>query len=101
LNLAQFNIETGLLLEEPHDDNIFVDEKSQSLKYCDPLQIKEGSLDEAVYFFMMDANTRPECYRFANKFREGLAEGISLVTDKTVEDAYSDLNFIKKYNDIF
>jgi len=102
-SISKFNLMTGHYLEEPHNGNIFVKKEfgRLSLKFCDPDQIKEGGLEDAVHFVLNDPRCRPECYRFIDKFRKGLAEGIRLSTGKSHEEAYDSLDFIKKYNDIF
>ena len=101
--VAAVNIKTGRYSSEPHNGNILVRSKKDNveIKFCDAIQFKTGSLEDATEIILTQNGMRPESFRFIKKFRQGLAESMSTLQGISYDDAYSRLDFLKQYNDIF
>lgn len=90
-------------MTDPHNRNILLKNKQDTIemKFCDAIQWKKGTLQDAVHAILNDPTERPESYRFIHKFREGLAQGLAESNNLSKQDAYASLQFVEKYNPIF
>tara|TARA_Y100000310_G_C20633464_1_gene789916 strand:+ start:461 stop:1189 length:729 start_codon:yes stop_codon:yes gene_type:complete len=102
--VAIVNYKTGRFSSEPHDGNILVavtqEGQSLDIKFCDAIQFKQGNIEDAAQSILEDKETRPECFRFIGKFREGLIQGMS-ECGVDYDGAVQNTKFLRQYNDIF
>ncbi|GEM_PF-1871503 len=101
---AKVHAKSGYFSTEPHDGNVLVrvEERNKlEVKFCDAIQFKQGTLEEAVDSVMGYRDFRPECFRFIIQFRKGLAQGLNEATGVAWGDAWKRFAFLRRYNDIF
>lgn len=101
-NLAKFTSLTGRIISEPHDGNIMarLNQDKCEIRFVDAMQFLEGNISDSIEHILLNAQVRPECFRFLPKFREGVTEGlcsqgVSKEEIKKLDTIYS------KYNPIF
>jgi hypothetical protein len=101
--VALVNMRTGHYSSEPHDGNILARMKDESLelKFVDAIQFLAGDIEDAVRCILTNKEERPESFRFIPRFREGLARGMVSEKGISFQDAYTQLEFMREYNDIF
>lgn len=101
-SLAEVNSRTGRYSSDPHDGNILLrnTEEGLDLRFCDAIQFRTGSLEDAIRAILINPSERPESTRFIHRFREGI---ISALKSRGVprSDAVEQLEFMREYNNIF
>ena len=102
--VGKVHSKTGRYSSEPHDGNILgrnIDGKVE-IRFCDAIQFKKGSIQDAVHSILSSPYMRPECFRFVKDFREGLVDAIEKEDpERKRDEIHESLDFIRKYNDIF
>ena len=100
----EVQLKTGRYSSEPHNGNILASYSNGNfnLKFCDAIQFKKGSIEEAVESILSMRDMRPECFRFIRQFREGLLETeLKENPNLTTIEANKKFDFLRDYNDIF
>ncbi len=98
------NFLTGKYSSEPHDGNILVKPRGDSVevKFCDAAQFKIGDMSMAIEAILHDKDMRPECFRFIPHFRRGILEGMCESSALLQSDIQPGLDReLCKYNPIF
>lgn len=102
--VAFVHAKTGRYPSEPHNGNVLVrvnDQGDLDLRFCDAIQFRTGTIEDAVRAVLINRNERGECFRFINHFRQGLAEGVSQTEGIPEAEALPRFNFLREYNPIF
>lgn len=103
--VASVSLRTGRYASEPHDGNVLVkivgEEETPELKFCDAIQYRQGTLEDAARAILSNRDERPEAYRFIRQFRDGLVESMCRIEGVSLADAKRRLEFLREYNDVF
>lgn len=100
----EVQLKTGRYSSEPHNGNILASysDGKFNLKFCDAIQFKKGSIEDAVDSILSMKDMRPECFRFIRQFREGLLETELKENPHLAPiEANKKFDFLRDYNDIF
>jgi len=102
--VATVNFLTGKYSSEPHDGNILVKSRGDSVgvKFCDAAQFKIGDMSMAIEAILHDKDMRPECFRFIPHFRRGILDGMCESSALLPSELQPGLDKeLRKYNPIF